>query len=129
MKCCRRYYVSQTFAINTFRFVIFSSKKPFPTRVFVHRTFFNHFVNIFAKKTAEFLNISNKNAKMLTNFITKTFYYIKYSSFRCRLMINRHIVPIKGPRSGNTSNWGLDREIHQTSPNGPSPGTSNSCLH
>ena len=52
MKCCRR-YVSQTFAINTFRFAIFSSKKLFPTRVFIHRKFFNHFVNIFVKKSAD----------------------------------------------------------------------------
>ena len=71
MKCYRR-YVSQTFAINTLRFAIFSSKKHFPTRVFTHRKFFNHFVNIFVKKTADFLNIENKNTKMLTNFITKT---------------------------------------------------------
>ena len=61
MKCCGR-YVSQTFATNTFRFAIFSSKKPFPTRVFIHRKFFNHFVNIFGKKTAGFFLIfQNKN--------------------------------------------------------------------
>ena len=84
MKCCRR-YVSQTFAINTFRFAIFSSKKPFPTRVFIHRRFFKHFVNIFVKKLLIFLIFQNKNTKMLTDFITKTFYYMKYSSFPCRL--------------------------------------------
>ena len=80
MKCCRR-YVSQTFAINTFRFAIFSSKKPFLTRVFIHRKFFNHLVNIFVKKLLIFWIFQNKNTKMLTNFITKTFYYMTYSSF------------------------------------------------
>ena len=44
--------------VYTFRFAIFSSKKPFLTRVFIHRKFFNHLVNISVKKTADFLNIS-----------------------------------------------------------------------
>ena len=60
MKCCRR-YVSQTFAINTFRFAIFSSKKPFLTRVLIHRKFFNHLVNIFVKKLLIF--VSTRSAR------------------------------------------------------------------
>ena len=36
----------------------FLFKEAFPTRVFIHRKFFNHFVNIFVKKTADFFNIS-----------------------------------------------------------------------
>ena len=91
MKCCRR-YVSQTFAINTFRFAIFSSKKLFPTRVFIHQKFFNQFVNIFVKKLLIFLIFQNKSTKMLANFITKTFYYMTYSSFPCRLMITRQKI-------------------------------------
>ena len=97
MKCCRR-YVSQTFAINTFRFAIFSSKKPFPTRVFIHRKFFNHFVNIFAqKKPADFFNIfQNKNTKMLTNFITKTFYYMTYiRKYKPRGLVSVPLIDFK----------------------------------
>ena len=94
MKCCRR-YVSQTFAVNTFRFAIFSLKKPFPTRVFIHRKFLNHFVNIFVKKLLIFLIFQNKNTKMLTNFIIKTFYYMKYSAFPCRLKINQTLCRLR----------------------------------
>ena len=85
MKCCRR-YVSQTFAINTFRFAIFSSKKPFPTRVFSIESFLTTLWTFLSKKLLIFLIFQNKNTKMLTNFITKTFYYMTYSSFPCRLI-------------------------------------------
>ena len=61
MKCCRR-YVSQFLAKNTFRFAIFSSKKPFPTQVFIrHGKFLNHFVNIFVKKLLIFLQSVSAN--------------------------------------------------------------------
>ena len=66
-----RHCISQTFAMNTFRFAIFSSKKPFPTRVFIHRKFFNHFMNIFVKKIADFFNISKYKYKNVDKFYHK----------------------------------------------------------
>ena len=50
----------------------FSNTSIHPSKVF------KHFVNIFVKRIFQ-----NKNTKMLTNFITKTFYYMTYRSFSC----------------------------------------------
>ena len=52
-----------------------------------------------SKKQLIFLIFQNKNTKMLTNFIAKTFWYMTYSSFPCRLIFNRHIVPITQPET------------------------------
>ena len=93
MKCCRR-YVSQTFAINTFRFAIFSSKKPFLTRVFIHRKFFNHFVNIFVKKTADFLT----HGYSVGVFVSHRDHSISISAFFCVLIASSLLCAPGGNR-------------------------------
>ena len=92
MKCCRR-YVSQTFAINTFRFAIFSSKKSFPTRVFIHQKFFNHFVNIFVKKKLLiFLIFQNKNTKEVEFVLIGTLFNQSESSKLKKMILTKNAL-------------------------------------